>query len=199
MGLPFFRNAAEASQMCKAGALSPEQFWTKMTELDDRMRASATLMPLYGVAHWTGSITTGDWTWDNGRLVTVGIVHGDPFGTGRYVHVPTTSDDAESVVSDLHMAAHAGTPDQEQFLALLQRLAGSPTTPADITVDGGVECFTRWDDDDRWYAAGRHGDHAVVLEARDVAPDQINLTRVADIEPYLAGRREQLRQLRGGT
>jgi hypothetical protein len=183
--------------MRTAGALTPEQFWARMTELDDRMRASAGLMPLYGVGNWTGPVMTGDWSWEDDRLTTVGLAHGDRPGGGRYVHVQITRGDAESVVSNLRAAAHPGPRDHDQVLAMWQRLADAVPTAVDITVGGAVERFARWDDDDCWYAAGRHGGYGIVVEARDVAPDRISLVRVVDIEPYLVGRREYLRVLRG--
>lgn len=49
VGLPAARGSAETFDMRKAGTLTPEEFWAHMGQLDDQMRASADVMPLYGV------------------------------------------------------------------------------------------------------------------------------------------------------
>lgn len=197
MGLPAPPGPAETFDMRKAGQLTPEEFWARMARLDDQMRASAHVMPLYGVADWTGLIMTGDWLWQNDRLTTVGLVHGEQFGSGPYVHVRTTIDDPAAVVTNLRMSAQLRPSDRDQFLELRERLAATPTTGVEIAVDGRLEPFTRCDDGAFWYAATRHGGYGVVIEARDLTPGQINLVGVEDIEPYLAGRRAYIRALRG--
>lgn len=195
--MPALPGSAENFDMRKAGQLSPEEFWARMAQLDDQMRASAHVMPLYGVPDRTELIMTGGWLWQNDRLTTVGLVHGEQFGSGPYVHVRTTIDDPASVVSNLRMAAHARPRDNDQFPELRERLAATPTTAVEIAVDGRLEPFNRCDDSAFWYAAARHDGYGVVIEVRDLAPDQINLVRVEDIEPYLAGRRAYVRALRG--
>jgi hypothetical protein len=183
--------------MRKAGTLTPEEFWARMGQLDDQMRASADVMALYGVTDWTELIMTGDWLWENDRLTTVGLIHGDRLGGGPYVHVRATIHDPAAVVTNLRMSAHLHPRDRDQFLELWQRLAATPTTGVEIAVDGRLEPFNRCDDGAVWYAAARHRGYGVVIEARDVTPDQISLVRVKDIEPYLAGRRAYVRALRG--
>lgn len=183
--------------MRTAGRLTAEEFWAHMAQLDDQMRASAQVMPLYGVADWTELIMTGEWSWEDGRLATVGLVHGDPLGRGPYIHVRTTTRDPAVVVSNHRAAAHDHLRDRDDFLELRQRLAATPTTGVEIAVDGWLEHFNRWDDDAIWYATARHGGYGVVIEARDLTPNLINLVRVEDIEPYLAGRRAYVRALRG--
>jgi hypothetical protein len=95
------------------------------------------------------------------------------------------------------MSAQLHPRDRNQFLELRKRLAATPTTGVEFAVNGRLEPFDRWDDDAVWYAAARHRGYGVVIEARDMAPDQISLVRVEDIEPYLAGRRAYVRALRG--
>jgi hypothetical protein len=127
----------------------------------------------------------------------VGLIHGDQRGGRPYLHVRTTTDDPATVVTNHRMAAQLRPRDRDQFLELLERLPATPTTALEIAVDDRLVPFDRWDDGALWYAAARHGGHGVVIEARDMTPDQINLVRVEDIEPYLAGRRSYLRVLRG--
>ncbi|MGC9667411.1 hypothetical protein ACNTMW_12750 [Planosporangium sp. 12N6] len=182
--------------MRKAGQLTPEQFWARMAQIDDQIRASAHVMPLYGAADLTESIMTGDWHWQNDRLTTAGLIHGEQSGSGPYVHVRITTDDPAAVVSDLRMRSHSDPRDKDPFLKLRERLASTPTTGVEIAINGRLEPFNRWDDGAGWYAATRHGGYGVVIEARELTPDQINLVRVEDIEPYLAGRRAYIRALR---
>jgi hypothetical protein len=63
-----------------SGWLTPEEFWARIAEFDDQMRATAHVMPLYGLAGWTGMIQSGDWHWTNDLLTTVGLVFGDQRG-----------------------------------------------------------------------------------------------------------------------
>lgn len=76
-----------------AGRLSPEEFWVRIAAGEQRMHDSATVLPMYGVQGWSGSLMVGGWGWENGRLVTVGLAHGDPAGDGPSVHVRTTVHD----------------------------------------------------------------------------------------------------------
>jgi len=181
-----------------AGRLTPEELWAHMTQLEEQVRALAQLLPLYGVADWTGLRLLGDRGWHNDALTEVGLAHGDRNSTGPVAGVQVTMRDGESAVRNLRIAEHDWSG-EVQLRALEHRLAATPTTSVDITIDGQPERFTRWNDDARWYAAARRDDHSVVIEARDITTAHIGLVRVRDIEPYLAGRRAHLRALRGET
>ncbi|GAB2936002.1 hypothetical protein GCM10027280_24970 [Micromonospora polyrhachis] len=180
-----------------AGRLSPDEFWAQMAQHDEQIRSSAHLLPRYGLAGWTGAISTGDWSWEDDRLVTVGLVYGDRLDGGPYVHSRTTVQEPATAVRLLRMATPPHPCDMTELLEREQRLATSPSTEVDISIDGRLERFTRWQDDTHWYASSAYHGHCVVLEVCGVTPDQITLVRVEDIEPYLAGRRSSLHALRG--
>ncbi|UKA52390.1 hypothetical protein LFT45_11465 [Arthrobacter sp. FW305-BF8] len=67
-----------------------------------------------------------------------------------------------------------------------------------ITVDGAEELFAVWRGVDHWWAAGRHDGNGLILEgSAGLDVRAVSLRRVADIEPYLQGRRAQLRAVSG--
>jgi hypothetical protein len=163
-----------------AGWLSPEQFWARLDELDEQMRTVAHLLPLYGVADWTGPVMTGDWEWHNGRLELAELAHGDPLGEGLCIAVATSTD----------APAPGGLPGHEHIDAA----AGT----VEISVGGQLVEFTCWRDAHAWSAIGRLVDHHLRIQARGITAGQVALIRITDIEPYLAGRRSYLRAARGG-
>lgn len=179
-----------------AGRLTPEQFWARMSALEDQIRAQAHLLPLYGLAEWPGPRMVGDWGSVNGELTTVGLSHGEP-DNGPRVQVMVDTRDPSDPVIERRMSAVDHGLDRATVMAALDQ-AGSPATgTVTITVDGNPEVFDHWVDGPTWYAARRHHEHALVIEARDVSPADVALVRVDDIEPYLAGRRALLRRRRG--
>jgi hypothetical protein len=181
-----------------ANRLGPEEFWAHMTRSEEQLRAAAQTLPWYGVADWTGLRMAGDWEFHNGRLARVGLAHGDPLGSGPYVHVTVCVADPVEIVLDLRMAAAGGWSGAEyDFLAVRRRLAEESVQESDIVVDGQVRRFSRWTDPTRWYAATSLGDYGLVVEARELAPAEIRLALVHDVEPYVEGRRAHLRELRG--
>jgi hypothetical protein len=110
-----------------AGRLSPEQFWTRIAAGEQRMRGSAAILPIYGVAGWSESLMVGDRGWENGQLVTAGLAHGDPSGDGPSVHVLTTLHDPRTEAASLRMA-HLGAPhDKHDFLRRIREADGAPT------------------------------------------------------------------------
>jgi len=160
--------------------LSPEQFWARLDEFDEQMRAAAHLLPLYGVADWTGPVMTGDWEWHNDRLELAELAHGDPLGEGLCIAVATSTD----------ARAPAGLPGHEHIDAAASTVG--------ISVGGQPVELTCWRDAHAWSATGRLADHHLRIQARGITPEQVTLIRITDIEPYLAGRRSYLRAARGG-
>lgn len=57
--------------------------------------------------------------------------------------------------------------------------------------------FDVWEDGNRWWAAASGPEYSLSLEARNVDPAQLRLVTLTDIEPYIAGRNEWIRQQRG--
>jgi hypothetical protein len=173
--------------------LSPEEFWARIAASEQRMRESAAILPIYGVAGWSGSLMVGDWDWKNGQLVTVGLAHGHPSGDGPSVQVQTTVLHPRTAVASLRMAHLAAPHDKDDFQRRRREADAAATGHVDIAVDSVPVPFGVWNDGDPWWAAAQQADYGLILEARHMAMDQLALIRVHDIEPYLAGRRAHLR------
>ena len=80
----------------------------------------------------------------------------------------------------------------------LQVLTAERGEDVSIPVDGAEVLFVVWREAGRWWAAGQHDGNGLILEGTaglDVLA--LSLRRVSDIEPYLQGRRAQLRAVRG--
>jgi hypothetical protein len=178
------------------GRLSPEEFWARYADMEERVRATAGILPCYGLTGWSGLRMIGDWTWENDRLVTVGLVHGAPDPPGPLLHVHTTLRDPRSDVGALRMAA-AGPPRAEDDRFRRYELDADDGERITIAVDTATIRFTLWGAGDAWWAAGHDDQYGLVLEGRRIRVDEVRLERVYDLEPYLAGRRAYLRQRRG--
>jgi hypothetical protein len=149
--------------------------------------------PLYGLpASWVGMrYLEGAMTaWSRGRseaVVAARLGHGDPVArAGAWLVVTVTSIDPEvgrtlatirrRLVQELHGVA--------------DRAAEPAGTSVTLTVDGQPTGF-------EWYAAGRHwaavaevGSAVVSLRSRDLPVAEVELVRVTDLGPYLAGQRQ---------
>jgi len=182
-----------------AGHLSPEEFWERDAAMEQRVRETSTVLPCYGLVGWSGLRMIGDWEWENDRLVTVGLAHGAPEGTGPRLHVKTTVGDPAAVVALLRASAPEART--EGSIARWRReLEAEPDDSVTIEVDSAGVQVDVWHSEgrDRWWAAGHHGGHGLVLEAHLMSAGDVRLHRVHDLEPYLDGRRAYLRQVRGG-
>jgi hypothetical protein len=181
------------------GRLSPEEFWRHVAADEERIRAAAHLLPLYGLAGWDGPLMTGDWRWSGGELECAGLSHGAP--NGASLQVVTTAGDPGPIAHTLRMTdelERLGPPRSGDDLdAMRERLAAAPARSVTAGLGGRTVEFTRWDGSLRWHAAAPFGEHGLVLEGRDLDPAALQLERVTDVEPYLAGRNAYLRRLRG--
>jgi hypothetical protein len=182
-----------------AGKLSPEDFWRHLAAGDERVRAAAHLLPLYGIAGWDGPLMTGGWQWSDGELESAGLSHGTPNESS--LQVVTTSGDPARIAHTLRMTGERerfGPPGSDADLgAMRDRLAATPDRSMTVSVAGQTVDFTRWDGTLRWHAAAAFGEHGLVLEGRNLDPPALRLERVTDVEPYLAGRSAYIRRLRG--
>jgi hypothetical protein len=182
-----------------SGWLSPEQFWAHMDALEQRVRSTATVLPCYGLAEWSGRRMVGDWQWQDDRLVAVGLAHGDPAGDGPSLHVLTVVDDPRRKVISLQLAERGARFDEEDAVRRYREAESAPASQIHIPVDAGRIRFDIWRDRDLWWAAADHADFGLVVEARRIPPEGVALVRVHDIELYLIGRRQYLKELRGET
>lgn len=182
-----------------AGRLSPEEFWARIAVGEQRIRDSAATLPTYGVADWPRLLMVGDWGWEDSLLVTVGLAHGVATGDGPAVHVRTTVHDPRSAVASLRMAS-AGAPHDKSDLLRRREAAVAPSDQIDVLVDFAPVRFEVCNDgDDRWLAAAEHTGYGLIVESRRTTVDSLALVRVHDVEPYLAGRRANLRARRGAA
>jgi hypothetical protein len=183
--------------MRRAGQLSPDEFWTHYGEVEDRVRANAARLPCYGVAGWSGLKTLGHWGWEGDHLVTCGLTHGALDGSGPMVAVRTTVHDPRREMTFLRLAREGQPSDKEDFSRRQRELDSQAGEQRSVLVDDVPVAFSVWREPAGWFAAGNHDDHGLTLEGRDVSLDHVQLVRVDDLGPYLAGSRAQLLALRG--
>ncbi|MDN4646284.1 hypothetical protein QCD75_20190 [Arthrobacter sp. PsM3] len=166
------------------------------------VRESSAEVPCYAVTPWSGPVALGEWDLGSRPPATVGLAHGT--GAGPSVQTWTTTQDPRLLVGPRRMASEgprAGASDIPAGHDPLPAGPGSagPGEEVLIPVDGEHVPFALWRSAGRWWAAAHHGGFALIMEGTGVQPETIALHRIADIEPYLHGRRAQLRALRGET
>lgn len=183
--------------MHTTGHLEPDDFWAVVERGEARIRAAAGELPLFGVTGWTGPLRLGDWEWEDARLTRAGLAFGEPRGLGPHVHVQVSRNDPVEVVHNLRLGRITPGPDDAvSYLSQRRRIAAEPAIAVRMPVDGTLTDFALWDDGVYWYAAARLDGYGLIVEARSIAPDGLELLRVDDVEPYLAGRRTDLRARR---
>ncbi|MGI5181820.1 hypothetical protein ACQEVZ_36515 [Dactylosporangium sp. CA-152071] len=181
------------------GRLNRIEFTALIDQRANRIRASAAALPLYGMAGWSGPCRIGAWTWDEDRLVHAGLTFGDPAAGGGWVEVVTTAGPPLPLLIDMRVAAVMPQPPEDR--KTYERNLRAASTPAPhrvgITVDGVPKPFQRWPD--QQVTAGQRGWLAVLdevpgllLRVSNLAPAEIGLARVGDLEPHLVGTRTQL-------
>jgi hypothetical protein len=179
------------------GRLTAEEFWARVDAMEQRVRGAASVLPCYGLAEWSGLRLSGDWEWEDGRLRTAGLAHGDPVGDGPGLHVRTVVGNPRSEVTSLRMRDRGDPHDTEQRLRRHREAETVTDNDIELPVDGVPVRFQTWRERELWWGAAEHAGFGLVVEARRMPPESVALVRVYDIEPYLAGRRQRLRELRG--
>jgi hypothetical protein len=174
------------------GRMTPDEFWHSMAEIDDRIRASADVLPLYAVADWSGTRMVGEWGFENGQLTSVGLWHGDPKSTEAFVQTRTTVDDVRDAVAALRTQTRAEAADD--IPEWIEPVDADLSVV--LSVDGALHDCELWRDGSRWYAARRYDGHALIVEARGIDPGDVRIVGTRDVEPYLDGRRSRIRSLR---
>ncbi|WP_423920513.1 hypothetical protein ACPEEZ_14400 [Frigoribacterium sp. 2-23] len=178
-----------------SGYVPPAEFWQLIGEQDDKIRLAAAVDPPLGVAGWTGPVMISEWAHNEGAR---SLLHGrhDSADDEPSVLVRIGDDDPRAGVATLRWYADA---DEARDVAdYLDRAdTPSPDEIADGIIDGVPVVFEVWHAGDVSWAAGSWHDTSVVVEARNIALDDVTLTAIRDIEPYLAGWREMVAQTRG--
>jgi hypothetical protein len=180
------------------GWLTPDEFWEQFDAAESRVRASAGELPCYGVRGWSGPVALGEWDFGSHPPVTVSLVHG-PAAGGARVQVWTTSQDARRTVDLYRMMADGPPKDQGDLVQRQHVLDAALSYELQIRIDGVPVPFSVWPDADHWWAAGVCSGYGVIIEGFGIRPETVALEGVHDVEPYLNGRRAQLRAVRGET
>ncbi|MFD6063007.1 hypothetical protein [Rhodococcus wratislaviensis] len=178
------------------GQLTPDEFWCRVESGEEQVRAGAGSLPTYGLEGWDGPIMIGDWEWDDKELILASLAHGTP-DTNSAVEVVTTVHDPQRQAVRSMERAIGLTPIDADYARRHRAIQDVPGSEIQIRVNGRPTTFTTWGGRERWWAAGTVDGRGVVLEGRRHPLEQVDLVRVDDVEPYLAGRREYLRECRG--
>ncbi|WP_395403744.1 hypothetical protein ACHMXB_06340 [Arthrobacter sp. UC242_113] len=179
------------------GWLSPDEFWDEYGRMEELVRGSFGGLPCYGLGEWTGPIAIGEWDLGSSPPTAVGVVFGSR-DTGPMVQVTTTSQDPRLTIAHRRLMADRPPVSGEDLSRRLQVITAERSEEVSIPVDGAEESFAVWRDAGRWWAAGQHDGNGLVLEGTTgLDASALSLHRVSDIEPYLQGRRAQLRAVRG--
>ncbi|ATL68836.1 hypothetical protein CRH09_24240 [Nocardia terpenica] len=177
--------------------MPPGDFWARYDEAEGRIRSEAAAVALFQVADWGGPVMVGEWEYHDGQLAVVGLLHGNPDSDGPVVQVRTTTNDTMSDLIGLRMRLLGPAGDEDRPWQTLSAMTADPGIPATIPIDSKEVDFSIWQWTDRWWATATYAGHGIVIEAERIDIDALALARIEDIEPYLTGRREWLRQRRG--
>jgi hypothetical protein len=182
------------------GRLNRIEFTALIDQQANRVRASATILPLYGPTGWSGTCRIGVWGWEDDRLMHAGLLFGEP-DAGRWVEVVTTAGPPMPLLIDLRVGVAAARDDFADH-RVAERALHAASSPApervEIAVDGVPRTFSRWPDEPLGEALGR-GWLAILdevpgllLRVSGIEPADLALARTGDIEPHLSGTRAQL-------
>ncbi len=182
----------------------------------ERFRAAP--FPLYGLpASWAWPRHLGGAGSRRARgqpavVTSLTLAHGDPAAEhGPQLRVEVRADPDEpgggpelrrALTDDLRLVTAAR--DVRNAMGGIGRLpADQPDPPwsaVPIRLDGRPVRFQLLAEGRHWVAVAEVEGRTLVLQARDLAPEQVELVRVADVEPYLEGteRLEESRARRGG-
>lgn len=183
------------------GWLGPKEFWDRYDQMEQLVRESAGELPCYGLQGWSGPIAIGEWDLGSRPPNAVGLVYGSvesgPYLRTSTLRTSTTSGDPRMAVAHRRLAAGGPPASGEELAHRLGALLSEPGEEVAIPVDDLPEVFEIWRDADGWWAGGQHSGNGLVLEGRGMEPASLALRRIPDVEPYLKGRRAQIREARG--
>ncbi|GAA2603158.1 hypothetical protein GCM10010399_37600 [Dactylosporangium fulvum] len=182
------------------GRLNRLEFTALIDQQANRIRASATALPLYGPTGWTGPCRIGAWSWEDDRLMHAGLQFGETVAGGAWIEVITTAGPPMPLLIDVRMAANAtGAPADRRAAERMLRAASSPAPErVGIAVDGAPKPFHRWPDHSLGPSLGTgwlatlDEVPGLLLRVSGLTPAEISLARVGDPEPHLVGTRAHL-------
>ncbi|WP_238007797.1 hypothetical protein KZZ52_50135 [Dactylosporangium sp. AC04546] len=181
------------------GRLNRLEFTALIDQQANRIRANATTLPLWGPAGWTGPCRVGAWGWENERLVHAGLLFGDAVAGGAWIEVVTTAGPPMPLLIDVRMAAADEPPHDGRGFERALRAASAPAPQrVGIAVDGTPKPFDHWPshslgrDLGTGWLATLDEVPGLLLRVSGLAPAEVSLTRVGDVEPHLVGTRAHL-------
>jgi hypothetical protein len=155
--------------------------------------------PLYGLpASWTGPRHLGGAGSRQARgrppvVTSLTLAHGDPAaGQGPQLWVEVRADPGDpgagpelrrTLADDLRWATAARGDE------LRGGLADPPWSAVPLRLDGRPVRFEMLAEGRHWVALAEVEARTLVVQARDLAPEQVELVRVTDVEPYVEGSR----------
>jgi hypothetical protein len=183
----------------------------------ERFRAAP--FPLYGLpASWAGPRHLGGAGSRQARgqpavVTSLTLAHGDPAAEhGPQLRVEVRADPDEprggpelrrALTDDLRWVTAARDVPGNAMGGIGRLPADQPDPPwsaVPIRLDGRPVRFELLAEGRHWVAVAEVEGRTLVLQARDLAPEQVELVRVTDVEPYVEGteRLEESRARRGG-
>lgn len=168
-----------------------------MQDSEDRIRQSFADGPLFAPAQWPGDVMLGEWSFGGGG--PRGLVHGLPGGHEPFVHVMTSQADAKSSAMVLWRRHHPQPRDKAEHLRILEGFDAESPVRRSVLVDDAALDFDVWEREKEWWAVTDGPGCRILLEARNIEPSELTLVGVEDVEPYIVGRNEWIREQRGET
>ncbi|MGH3443721.1 MAG: hypothetical protein ACRDUY_17070 [Nitriliruptorales bacterium] len=190
------------------GVLRPELRAERMQEAQDE-RFRRTELPLFGMADWSGFRFIGGSRLEGDEMVAAALVFrmtvdADPpdvrVETARAGHAPIrlTQERLVDELAGMALRRAHGSPDDwfRDTNRLAAELGGRTWSEQDLPIDGAPTPFRVLRERHAWVAVASLNDHVVAIQAEGVAPEDIALERVIDVEPYIQGWRAFLAESR---
>lgn len=177
--------------------LAPKEFWSFVQNSADQVRRSFAELPLFAPTQWPGPVMVGEWSFDRGLR---GLMHGLPGRGMPYINVMASVRDVHHSARTLWRRNRGPRPRYrvDRYRSMDNFDAESPQQRL-MLVDGSWRDFDVWEEDNHWWAVAEGSECRILLEAENINPSKMALVTVDDIEPYIAGRNQWIREQRGET
>lgn len=195
---PKYTPGAILGPMHVSRAYSATEFWAVLRGFDDQVRESFADRPALAPAKWSGSRTLGEWSFGAG---TRSLVHGDPENADAFITVavsPRAGQEAARAlwINRIGLSDEDPSKDEVEHSPRLPAFEAQTSVQRSIALDGAVVEFDFWGAESRWWAAASRPGYGIAIEARNIDPAELRLVSVDDIEPYIAGRNQRIKEQR---
>lgn len=167
-------------------------------------------LPLYAVVGWTGFCFLGGSQTDGHEVTAAALVFRATADdespdvrveTAAAGHAPTRVTQERLAYQLANMALQPGVDqDPDAWFRDVEHLAvdlsGRTWVELSLPVDGTPTSFRLLRERHAWVGIAHLGDHVVAIQAERVAPEDVALERVDDLEPYIEGWRAFLAKRR---